>query len=82
MFFPPQVLLATRNSQNDNSILKSEGAKLLERVHDIEEEYSNKFEDIELKLESVKEASNTAQNSSPLSRTIHTGKRKIVAKNI
>ena len=54
--------------------MKSEGAKLLERVNNIEEEYSNKLEDIELKLESVKLASNSVHNHPPMSRTIHTGK--------
>ena len=35
--------------KNENSILKHEGNKLLEKVNEIEEEYINKFEEIENK---------------------------------
>ena len=68
--------------EKEKSNLKIEGHKLLEKVNDIEEEYSNKLEEIEHKLESVIVALNTAQNSSPIARTIKTGKRKLTEENL
>ena len=67
--------------EKEKSNLKMEGIKLFEKVNDTEEEYSNKLEDIEHKLESVIVALNTLQNSSPIARTIKTGKRKLTEGN-
>ena len=60
--------------EKEKSNLKIEGKKLLEKVNDIEEVFSNKLEDIEHKLEFVIVALNTVQNSSSVAITIKTGK--------
>ena len=39
--------------EKENSILKQEGNKLLEKVNDIEEEYGNKIEEIENNMDSA-----------------------------